>query len=181
MTETDLARPNGANDIANAITALSYADLIADPTVDRVLGRSVVDKSEMIGKPFIITGITFNPSDKQAGGDFVSLEITTADDATLVINDSSTGIRRQVITYACNKGWISVPETVADGKNPYDVPMTDFTLYDGKSGIIPAAEQGQRPAVGIMVPIRLRAPRGLRRSDYVAAGARPAGTTFYLA
>lgn len=92
----------------------------------------------------------------------------------IVINDSSTGIKRQVVQYLHAKKLITVdadtPRDFGDlsgtlGESPFDADRA--TLLEGAS----AAEKG--------IPVRLKCPRGLRVSFY-ENDFTPEGKTFYL-
>ena len=53
----------------------------------------VVEKSKLVGEPFIITNLRFWEGDK---GDVVSVMLLTKDGKKLVFNDGSTGVYRQL-------------------------------------------------------------------------------------
>lgn len=150
----------------------------ADETLSRDTYTSADEKDELIGVPFVITGITFRPSDKKEGGDYVSLEATTKDNERIVINDGSTGIRRQIVAYAAFKKWLkpAEPKDGDDVKSPLDLPVGRCEFGEGTD--VKFAEDGGM-TVNIVTPFRLRAKKGLRRSDY--DGPTGKATTFYLA
>lgn len=102
-------------------------------------------------------------------------ETEVGPDEQIVINDSSTGIKRQVVQYLHAKKLVTVDEeTPRDfgdlsgslGESPFDANRA--TLLEGAS----AAEKG--------IPVRLKCPRGLRVSFY-ENDYTPEGRTFYLA
>lgn len=94
-------------------------------------------------------------------------------DESLIINDSSTGIRRQLVQYLHLSGMITVKEgaetsdlTGQSGTNVFDTESSDWV-----SG-------GAIAATGIS--LRLLCKRGLRPSQYENEYT-PEGMTFYLA
>ena len=96
-------------------------------------------------------------------------------DEQIVINDSSTGIKRQVVQYLHAKGLITVDESTPRdhsdlsgtlGESPFDADRA--TLLEGAN----EAEKG--------IEVRLVCPRGLRVSFY-ENDFTPEGKTFYLA
>lgn len=157
-------------------------------------GFRLVTKDQLIGVPHVVIGVTYRPGypDANGNGDYVSVEAVVADAATLssspikhmlpgeltvwgnesvVYNDGSTGVRRELTALLQHIGLIDVgPE---DGKsNPFDRP---FQMW---------AAGAERATEGIVAdldgtPFRFIAARGLRKSDYDS----PYGpaTTFYIA
>lgn len=105
----------------------------------------------------------------------IPTETEVGPDEQIVINDSSTGIKRQVVQYLHAKGLITVDnETPRDhsdlsgalGESPFDADRA--TLVAGAA----EAEKG--------IEVRLVCPRGLRVSFY-ENDFTPEGKTFYLA
>src|SRR5215472_677792 len=107
-------------------------------------GFRLVEKADLIGVPFVIIGLTYREGFPRNGavGDYVSVEVVTADAETMqtppvlaqigreptvfgnepvVFNDSSTGIRRQLTELLANSGVIDVGKPRGD-ENPYDKP-----------------------------------------------------------
>lgn len=148
-------------------TGTAFADLLNEG-VDVLTGRQVADKELLLGVPFVITSARFN--DGAAGRDFVSLEITTRDDQALVINDSGTGIRRQVVNYLAAKGLIELAagpvKVLKDELPPEDAPYSSWV-------------RGSEFAHEAGFPVRWVILHGLRVSEYTNeyGDAR----TFYLA
>lgn len=121
---------------------------------DFVKGRALTNKEELIGVPFIITAVRFNPASKTR--DFVSIECVTQDNVERVINDGSTGIRRQIVQYLASKE--RIPAGYADQPDAQLVTEKDPPLMvDG---------------------LRLVCPRGLRVSEYI--NEHGDAKTFYL-
>lgn len=161
-------------------------------------------KGTLIGVPFIIVGATYRPgiAQGQRKANYVSLELVTADDKTLsdrlragrilnnrgevvrellvnpnetlVINDGSTGIARQVTEYLHLKGLINVGAIPAGtptggemGTSPYDRYFEEW----------PAGGD----AAGKGLSFLLKCPRGLRVSEYQnPAGGKELSQTYYL-
>jgi hypothetical protein len=149
-----------------AASSTSFHDRIAAAqeagTLDVVSGRALADKSELVGVPFIVTGVTFRYGGKAAGKngaarDYVSLEITTDSNVDMVLNDGSTGIRRQIVSYLVAKGLLTLT-----GDETVDSPRTSA---EGMAADYPG--------------LSLLVSRGLRVSHYSNEYADDA-TTYYL-
>jgi hypothetical protein len=159
----------------------------------RSKGFRLVDKSMLVGVPFVVVEVTYRPGFPRAGqqGDYVSVECVVADKDTLntapvrsmipddlqvygnepvVFNDSGTGVRRELTMHFDNAGLINVgPESLTD--NRFD---RQFQIWaDGadlaQTGIV-ADANGEK--------FRYLAMRGLRRSDY--ENEYGPATTFYF-
>lgn len=168
MSTSDLVNA----DENNAIVSFDELSVGADETQS----RDIADKSELVGVPFVITAARFSRSEK-GNGDFVSLEITTQDNRMLVVNDGSTGIRRQVVAYMTHKRWISPGEGDETGKvTRYDNPCNLWSFNDGPVEYR-ISDTGEPSAV--VSPMRLLARKGLRSSTY--NGPNGEATTYYLA
>lgn len=141
----------------------SFDDLIAGE-VDVLLGRAVMDKDELIDVPFVITSITFRRPAAEARRDWVSLEVTTRDNREGVINDESTGIRRQILSYLFEKGQLPAK----------DVDATDGDALDAYRVVTHLSTEDVT-----FPPVRLVMPRGLRASNYTNEHGE--GTTHYFA
>lgn len=146
----------------------------------------------LIGVPFLITRFTFRPgipasetTQFMAKGDtyaYVSVEAVIAPEvelkrrrvnvdtlpfdpgALVVFNDGSTGIYRQTVNYLEAIGFITLPEGPDEGSKGsvrFDLPPTKWT--EVHAGELSFDEDGN----GIYtVNVRLRCPRGLRKSTY---------------
>lgn len=143
-------------------------------------------KQDAVGVPMILTSFTFRPGtspDKgKTQGDYVSVEATTYDNRRLVFNDSSTGIRRQVVLWLIHQGVVTLgkdqtPDTAYQYWNSDKVKGEFF----GKLG----KENLRFTAIGTGEPIRFLARHGLRASTYVIAedqggNGKDTATTYYL-
>lgn len=65
-------------------------------------GLDLIDKAELVGRPFRITGFYFEMTDKGIGYVYVDAEDT--DKNTFTFNDSSTGVRAMLVKYLKDKG-----------------------------------------------------------------------------
>lgn len=164
---------------ASSAGAGAFAALVSNPEADFQRSADVLkkdDKATLEGIPFAIVSIRFSVSEKGkfAEGierDKVSLELITVDDRKLIINDGSTGIRRQIVQKLQEKGWINVGDAhkaVPDG-NPFDKPVQLWLAGEDQ------AKAGFDLSAGAWVY-----PRGLRGSDYDHPEFGEA-TTYYLA
>lgn len=159
-------------------------------------GFRLVKKEQLLAVPHVILGITYREGFPRAGspGDYVSLECVVADKDTLhsgpvmaslpvppdqltvypnetvVYNDSSTGVRRQITELLATMGMINPGKANGD-ENKFDKPFQRWTAGDSiaTDGII-TDQNGE--------PFRYVAIRGLRKSDYEWEG-QPA-TTWYI-
>lgn len=121
---------------------------------DEVLTRRIIEnKNELIGTPFGITSATFRSTEyADTDRDYVSLEILIFETGELaVLNDGSTGIRRQIVNYLQSK------ELLTNNDPDLAVPAGDL--------------QGPHN-------IRLKVPHGLRVSEYENEHGKAA--TYYL-
>jgi len=161
-------------DQAGSVTPAERARLVWDAQTaeaDQVQGASLIGGREntetldkLVGVPFLITNVTFRQGDikvQKTGQlrDYVSVEATVHPDFRLrfkrdsiVFNDGSTGIYRQIVAYLAGKGTITVPQDLPEegGSNEtrYDVSVSNGT--EGSASY----------------DIRLVCPEGLRKSDY---------------
>lgn len=141
---------------------------------DFVIGRALVDKDTLLGVPHIITSATFRKGNKDASGaqhDYVSCEFTTLPTAGHaqvdgVYNDGSTGIRRQVVQYLAHKTDLPASYVEAPDALVWSVAMES------------QVESGE--PTDPVYPIKLIAPRGLRKSEYSNDFSDEA-VTYYLA
>ena len=79
-------------DSMQQIEQLSFDDALKTAVVAKS-DVTVVEKDSLVGKPFIIRRISINEGNY---GPFVSLTCVTKDNDTVVINDGSSGIARQI-------------------------------------------------------------------------------------
>jgi len=99
----------------------------------------------------------------------------------IVINDSSTGIKRQIVSYLHDKKLITVTTPESDYKEAAPRGLSDLSgelgtnAFDANRNLLlegaEAAEKG--------ISVRLKCPRGLRVSTY-ENDYTPEGKTFYL-
>lgn len=201
MTDTSTTQPANALDQRAAeltkTTSGGFLALLAEAT-HSVAGRRIVQPEDLRGVPFIITGARFQPG---KGGDFVSLECTAADKRTLqiavgqkrtfiqsvdllpvvgdeefVINDGSTGIRRQVVEWLDSVGLITINRDwdfkAAEKTSVFDQPILNKREE-------PVWLAGVEAALAGFADLRFLAPRGTRISEYTYQG--DTAMTCYLA
>lgn len=65
-------------------------------------GLDIIDKTKLVGVPFRITGFYFYTND--SGVKYVVIDAENTDGSTFTFNDSSSGIRQQIVTYLAAKG-----------------------------------------------------------------------------
>lgn len=179
----------------------AYADSVAGHDLAK---DETLDALE--GVPFMITRVTFRPGirdrkDKLRA--YASCECVIAPESVLrrrrvdmstlpfdpedqvIFNDGSTGIYRQVVAYLAARGFITIPTELPEageyGQSRYDVPPWEWETLSGgeyRANDEPDADTGKFAEWG--KNIRLRAPRGLRISEY-ATDYNPNGSrTRYL-
>lgn len=166
------------------MAAMVTADIADGHTLEK-------DKELLCGMPFVITAVVFREGTKRPDKtrtNYVSAEIIIANEATManaikrgrikseqaqayrptetvVINDGSSGISRQLVAYCVGKGYIVVPDGPENGpvgESRYDSLRDGWTFPDGRA-IVTEDENGH-PV--IRIPISLFCERGLRKSDY---------------
>lgn len=177
---------------SSTLANLSYDELLrlsqGQNILDQVEGYTLIeDKHDLLKSPFIITEIVFRPSD-QAEAQYVSLVLKSKDYDNAVVNDGSTGIRRQVMDYCIGKGWAELTEKGIDHlqdlreANPNtkegDLPVEYFDWSDPAE--LRFTDTGE--AMVVIGGLLLHAPRGLRKSDYdyEDTDGKKKATTFYL-
>lgn len=157
------------------------------------------DKSVLEGVPFVITGVTVRPGVTRPDGtptNYVSAEVVIAPlsviqrrvqsgrlaltQATkvvplesLVLNDGSTGLCRQITQYLEDKGLIALPAgsvSGGDGESKYDTYYEDWTIVDGQR-----LDNGH-----VHFAVRLVCERGLRSSEYPNPIGAGMSTTYYI-
>jgi hypothetical protein len=168
---------------------------------DEVLGHDLA-KDEILDAlenvPFLITRVTFRPSDMGIRKNYVTCECVVASRdllerrrvnlATLpfdpgdhiVFNDGSTGIYRQIVAYLYGKGFIALPDpVVANGKageSSFDLPPDKWAdMHAGELRYTPTGD-----AIYI-ADVRILAKRGIRISDGYENEWTKDGKTRYLA
>lgn len=190
-------------------TAPSFSDM-AD-SADKVLGRDLIGgkdndvKLESLERvPFLITSVTFRPSfrslkNPDVWNAYVSVEAVIADASylaacgrslegkpfapgdTIVFNDGSTGIYRQIVEYLEAKGYVTLadgPKTGGMEKSRFDAPPSEWLeVHYGETSFPEGAPEG---FLRYKAEIRLLCPRGLRTSDYTNDFTDD-GTTHYIA
>lgn len=168
MSTADAAVPTTAG--------LSFSDLVARADIDVVDSQDLVkDKRDLVGTPLVITRITFSPGDFKTG--FVSLEATLDDDRRIVFNDGSTGVRRQILAYAVQKGYLIWPTTADGGTiSPMTEEYSDYEIGDSLDVEIRFSNDGRK--IVVISDIALFVRHGLRLSEYESEDG-PA-TTYYL-
>jgi hypothetical protein len=151
----------------------SFADLAAG--ADFIPSRTLVKSGELIGVPFVITSATFRPAEPGRARGYVSLEITTSDNHDLVINDGSTGIRRQVVTYCQMKGYLTGP---ADPDMVVTAKDADVGGDFGPVTVTLAASADKSEAYIAIEGFRLLASQGIRVSEYSSPEFGDASTAY---
>lgn len=187
--ETPIEQVTGAIDFSAALN--EGADRVRGS--DLVSGEENYELfRNLIGVPFAITRVVFRPGDVKRDGkivmaDWVSIEAVMADEAfmakrkvsweelpmqfwpsnSIVFNDGSTGIRRQVVEYLFQKGWIELPQPLvtsgAAGMHSFDLPVDKWVNVI--SGEITEMENDRHGYARNLSPV-LICPRGLRESTY---------------
>lgn len=166
---------------ANAMEVEGYS-LYGGKENDRTLDA-------LVGTPFVTRHVTFRPGDIIPQGqkeprDYVSVEVLIHPShahrfprRTLVFNDGSTGIYRQIVAAVSATGRVDLPE---------DLPETgsaNSTRYD-VSLSIPAKgdpSKGGTEAQPTEFDLSIYCPEGLRKSDYPNEFGGGSATTWYLA
>lgn len=97
---------------------------------DTIEGFNPIDKAELVGTPFGVTGVRFRENERKIA--FAELEIVTADGEVLGFQDSSTGVRDQIRDYLNGKktkagadGWHDVKLFVPAGLRVSKYDVTD--------------------------------------------------------
>ena len=188
MSTVDLFLPSPADDESLWASLTQGADRVEGHELEK-------DKTVLIGVPFMITGVTVRPAVGQEAN-YISAEVVVAPQSviarrvktgrlsieaaervtpleSLVINDGSTGLCRQVAQYLEDKGMIMLPDgpaAGADGESKYDTYFAQWTILQGTVG----------PNGHVHFPVRLMCERGLRPSEYPNPAGAGMSTTFYL-
>ena len=70
--------------------------------VDFIAGADLIDKADLVAKPFLITGVRFEKNARSV--EYVYVEAEYPDGETFEFNDSSTtGVKQQLTTYLASK------------------------------------------------------------------------------
>lgn len=183
--KADLATQENAAALAYNAELDDFSALLQSGGVDATDSLDLIDdKESLIGVPFIVTKAVFRPSDKVSGDDYVSLECTSSEtdpitgrNRRLVINDSGTGIRRQMVRYLTHKGIIDPGKgEEAGSETRYDNKCWTWELLGDNADITFNEESTATVTVD---GIKMLAKKGLRESTYVNDNGE--GTTYYLA
>lgn len=95
-------------------------------------GLDLIDKAELVGKPFRVSGFFFTENDK--GVAYVWVDAEDVDGNTFTFNDSSTGVRAQLVAYVKAKGNDAAIDS-GDYVNtslvmPKGLRLSEFTVKD---------------------------------------------------
>lgn len=174
---------------------------------DLVSGKDNMDLMRaLVGVPFVIVRMVFRKGDytREKDGiktvmDYVTVEAVIAPldrltprlkfahktldelpfgpEQHIVINDGSTGIRRQCTEYLSKVEYIGLPDgpvNGAIGDSIYDTPQEEWQFFGGDVRF--GANDGTQVST---FDVRLACPRGLRESEYTNEYTQD-GHTFYL-
>jgi hypothetical protein len=129
---------------------------------DVLEGFDPIDKAELVGKPFGITGVRYRENERKVK--FAELEIVLPTGEKLGFQDSSTGVAAQVTQYLADKGygaqlgeWMDVKLFVPRGLrvSAYDVvdangktkqAKTYYLSLEARNGRAPAPAQAPTKA-----------------------------------
>lgn len=156
---------------------------------DTIIGSDLA-KDELldalVGVPFVITRLVFRKGILRSNGvqgAYVSCEAVIAPKdvlvkrrvdlntlpfdpgASVVFNDGSTGMYRQILGYLVARGMVEVPDTLPEagsyGETRYDIPPNGWSAVN--AGEVQFEPDGW---ANYSVNIRLACPRGIRLSEY---------------
>lgn len=171
-------------DIPEAVPGMSWEELTTGAPM--VAGADLASgelADALVGIPFVITHVRFQRGKTAKGMVTVFAQIAPEDilrkrrvnidnmafapGDSIVLNDGSTGIYRQIVAFLASQGFITLPEGSeegANGESVYDLPPAEWlAVHYGELGT-PDAENEY---VTYDAEIRLIALRGLRLSEYV--------------
>ena len=177
-------------------------DLIEDKQILERVPFGIVGGTFWVGKKGMRTLKFKDGFEKQVQGDFVTLKIIIADEATLekmgatlptglmalgeyLINDGSTGFRRQTVRHLVRSGYVKVlptdnldeyRETGGLGSSDYDWPVHLWDSFE--QGEVSFSGSGEK-RYSFTLDRLLIARRGLRASTYTNDYGD--GETWYLA
>ncbi len=155
---------------AEVIPADEFDAQLALATQDELGGAALVDKAALIGRDMIITRMVFRPSNmRRPGGglapEYVSVEAVTREDGKIVLNDGSTGIRRQSVQFMIKRGLFLPGEGFdVDGPLAEQIDSGALALSDDAGVHVDNAGQVVIDSYLLNPPARVR--HGLRVSEY---------------
>lgn len=210
MTKSDVSKPTDAQYVIDALKSgtITFRDF-TDEFVDFVeTGGTLIDPKVLEGIPFGIISVAYREGftreikGQKFKGDYASLELMIADEATLnacgadwknrgikpldirILNDGGTGIRRQMTRYLHVRSYAQVTsateETVVEsgklGESDFDIPMGQWVKYI--KGELTTAED-KTNVYEVEFNRMVIANRGTRASTYENENGK--NTTWYLA
>ena len=169
--------------LLQAYAGESWADL--NTGADEIFGAELEKLESLTGVPFVVIRLTFRSGEYDR--DYVSADIITAPaemiearraqdkipavhadpSSHLVFNVAGTGAYRQFVSYLEARQFIKLPEGPdggAWGESRLDTPVTRWGVH--KAFTVHTDESGEFTSATF--DVRLRCPRGLRRSIFDA-------------
>lgn len=148
FSEDELANIGSFADAVSLINDTFGGDVARESISDYGSGFRLVDKSELVGVPFLILEWMFNEGDFSDDG-FVTVYAVTNKDDRVIFNDGSTGVRDQLRTVTSQRVKNAHPNpqiglacegglTVSNYYRHEDTGVISRRKPDGK-GWIPAA------------------------------------------
>ncbi len=98
----------------NALSAQSLPSAWNDAEV--MDGLELTEKATLVGKPFLITAVQFTETVRQSDDAIISyvyVDAIDTNDQPFTFNDSSSGVRSQLVEYVRSKGLADVIESHA--------------------------------------------------------------------
>jgi hypothetical protein len=99
-------------------------------------GLTIVDKADLIGVPFRITGVAFRMNAREVS--IVEIDAERVDGSTFTFADSSTGVRRQIVELLNSKGKEANDVTgeyhSLNVVAPEGVRVSEFMITDQETG-----------------------------------------------
>jgi hypothetical protein len=159
---------------------------------DFVKGARLVKTAELVDKAFIITEVHFYPGLSASGfcaACMATRILSTKEGAkageSVVFNDGSTGIGRQIVAYLTSKGLVDPgegPESGEAGQSRYDRGPDKWLKASFGNGVTVEGKGKAQTMVELAKEVgfstKLVAPRGVRVSTYEFKGQD--AETFYL-
>lgn len=120
----------------------AFVDAWANETADEIVGNDLLDKEELVNKPFMIRGVQFRTS-ATGGYEMVNVDAELPDGTMIQFSDSSaTGVKGQLHTYLTEKGFagqIDAEEPIAINiKCLRGLRKSTWTAIDGRGKSVPA-------------------------------------------